>query len=209
MVGKVAMHVSMGGTIFRDAASGIIWVKNQVSLGARETILSKVKFEEWLWEQAAAEIRHLHSDNGIFTSDVFRNDCDNKGQSQSFSAVGAQHQNAMAEQAIQTIMYMARTFLIHVSLHWTDRGVDDLALWSFPVKYAAWLYNRLPNRITGLSPIEIATRTKSNHKDLLRTHVWGCPVFVLEPRLQDGRFLSGIVDHDSGNFSVFLTNTRH
>ena len=82
-------------------------MENQVSLGAGETILSKVKFEEWLWEQAAAEIRHLHSDNGIFTSDVFRTDCDDKGQTQSFSAVGAQHQNAMAERAIQTIMYMA------------------------------------------------------------------------------------------------------
>ena len=176
-----------GGTIFRDAASGIIWVENQVSLGTGETILAKVKFEEWLWEQAAAEIRHLHSDNGIFTSDAFREDCHNKDQSQSFSAVGTQHQNAQAERAIQTIMYMARTFLIHVSLHWDDRGVDDLALWSFAVKHAAWLYNRLPNQSSGLSPIEIATKTKSDHKDLLRAHVWGCPVFVLDPKLQDGK----------------------
>ncbi|KAL7468583.1 hypothetical protein ACHAXS_008812 [Conticribra weissflogii] len=70
---------------------------------------------------------------------------------------------------------MARTFLIHVSLHWSDRGVNDLALWSFAVKHSTWLYNRVPNRVSGLSPIEIATHTKTNHKDLLRTHVWGCP----------------------------------
>ena len=34
-----------GGTIFRDAASNVIHVKNQVSLGAGETIMSKEIFE--------------------------------------------------------------------------------------------------------------------------------------------------------------------
>ena len=82
---------------------------------------------------------------------------------------------------------MARTFLIHVSLHWTGNGVDDLALWSFAVKHASWLYNRLPNRVSGPTPIELATKTKTDHRDLLRSHVWDCPVFVLEPRLQDGK----------------------
>ncbi|KAL7456349.1 hypothetical protein ACHAXS_000377, partial [Conticribra weissflogii] len=82
---------------------------------------------------------------------------------------------------------MARTFLIHVSLHWSDNGVDDLSLWSFAVKHAAWLYNQTPSRVSGLTPIEIATKTKTDHRDLLRTHVWGCPVFVLDPKLQDGK----------------------
>ena len=45
------------------------------SLGAGETIMSKMHFEEWLWEMAAAEISHLHSDNGIFTADMFCDDC--------------------------------------------------------------------------------------------------------------------------------------
>ena len=38
-----------GGTIFRDAASKYIHVENQVSLSAGETVMSKLKFEEWLW----------------------------------------------------------------------------------------------------------------------------------------------------------------
>jgi len=33
--------------------------------------------------------------------------------------------NARAERAIQTIMYMAQTFMVHASLHWTDRGSDE------------------------------------------------------------------------------------
>ena len=176
-----------GGTIFNDAATGIIWVENQISLGAGETILSKSRFEEWLWELACVEINHLRSDNGVFIAEEFRQDCSDKNQTQSFSGVGAQHQNARAERAIQTIMYMARTFMLHVSLHWTDRGVDDLALWPFAVKHAVWLYNRVPNRVTGLTPIELLTKTKADHRDLLRMHVWGCPTFVLDARLQDGK----------------------
>ena len=65
---------------------------------------------------------------------MFRADCKQKHQSQSFSGVGAKHQNAMAERAIQTVTYMARTFMVHVSLHWSERGVDDLALWGFAIK---------------------------------------------------------------------------
>ena len=43
------------------------------------------------------------------------------------------------------------------------------------------------NRVTGLSPLEILPGTCSDHQDLLCTHVWGCPVFVLDPKLQDGK----------------------
>ncbi len=46
--------------------------------------------------------------------------------------------NARAERAIQTIMYMAQTFMVHASLHWTDRGSDDLSLGSFVVKHSVW-----------------------------------------------------------------------
>ena len=42
-----------GVTIYNDAASGLIWVEIQVSLGANENVLGKYWFEQWLWEQAA------------------------------------------------------------------------------------------------------------------------------------------------------------
>ena len=37
-----------GGTILSDDANGIIWVKNQISLGSGETVMGKQQFEEWL-----------------------------------------------------------------------------------------------------------------------------------------------------------------
>ena len=100
------------------------------------------------------KIKHYHSDNGVFTAEEFREDCQEKNQKKSFSGVGAQHQNSKAERAIQTIMWMAHKFMLHVSIRWTNRGVDDIALWGFSVKHAAWIYNRLPNRVSGLTPID-------------------------------------------------------
>jgi hypothetical protein len=96
-----------GGTIFNDAASGLIWVENQVSLDTREMVMGKSCFEQWLFDQCVCEVKHYHGDDGIFSAEEFWRDCEEKQQGQSFSGVGAQHQNAHAEQAFQTIMYMA------------------------------------------------------------------------------------------------------
>ena len=42
------MNMFHGDTIFWDVASKIIHIENQVSLGAGETLASKVSFEQWL-----------------------------------------------------------------------------------------------------------------------------------------------------------------
>ena len=179
-----------GGTLYADAASRLIRVEPQVSLGAGETVNGKAKFEEWIWSLARVLAKHYHSDNGIFASEYFRQDVINKKQTQSFSGVGAQHQNAHAERDIQTISYWARSMMVHASIHWPSDKADDIRLWAFAVKHAAWLYNRLPQRALGFrSPLEVFTKTKSDHRELLRAHVWGCPVFVLDPKLQDGKKL--------------------
>jgi hypothetical protein len=110
-------------------------------------------------------------------------------QLQSFLGVGAQHQNSKAERAIQIIMYMACTFLVHSSLHWTNMGADDISLWPFAVKHVVWLYNCVPNFEYGLTPMELLTKQKADHRDILRSHVWGCPLYVLKSKLQNGQKL--------------------
>ena len=65
-----------------DAASGLIWVENQVSLGANETIMGRERFEQWIYDHAFVEIKHYHGDNGIFSSEEYRDDCTDKMQSQ-------------------------------------------------------------------------------------------------------------------------------
>ena len=59
-------------------------------------------------------------------------------------------------------------------------------LWPFAMDHAVWVWNRLPKKENGLIPQELFSKVKSTHHDLKRTHVWGCPTYVLDPRLQDG-----------------------
>ena len=69
-------------------------------------------------------------------------------------------------------------------------GTDDLCLWPFAMKHAAWLlYNHVPCDDCGFTPIELLPKTKFDHKDLLCSHVWGCPMYVLDHTLQDGKKL--------------------
>ena len=84
---------------------------------------------------------------------------------------------------------MARSFMIHVGLHWSGDGSDDLGLWSFAVDHAAWLYNRIPQQKSGITPLELLTGHRTDYSDLRHGHVWGCPVFVLDAKLQDGKKL--------------------
>ena len=62
MDGNLLINLFHGGIIFKDAATGIIWIENLVSLGANETVMAKIKFEEWLWDISTVELKHLHSD---------------------------------------------------------------------------------------------------------------------------------------------------
>ena len=188
--GREAEHnMFHGGTIFRDAASKYIHTQNQVSLCAGETVMAKNDFESWLWDEARATVKHYHSDNGVFTAALFKEACDEVGQTQSFSGVGAQHQNSEAERSIQTVVYMARSFMIHAALNWGMNGSNDLKLWSLALDHAGWLYNRIPQRRSGITPLEFVTKDKANHVDLARTHVWGCPCYVLDAKLQNNHKL--------------------
>jgi len=85
--------------IFRAAP----YIMTQHHAGAIETVMRKARFEQWLWDQCVSEVKHYHGDNGISSAEEYRRDCDEKGQRQSFSGVGAQHQNARVERAIQII----------------------------------------------------------------------------------------------------------
>eukprot|EP00804_Cyclotella_cryptica_P015074 CCRYP_000647-RA/>CCRYP_000647-RA protein AED:0.72 eAED:0.72 QI:0/0/0/0.5/1/0.5/2/0/813 len=174
----------VGGTIWVDHASKWIFDYPQHSLNSSDTVRGKL-----LLERKAADvnvrIKSIHTDNGVFNSKEFREHCSSLHQKLSFSGVGAHHQNGVAENAIHTTSNMARANMIHASLRWPERSLLDL--WPFAMSYAIWVHNRLPPHGHGLSPDELWSSTKSTHPDLSRAHVFGCPVYVLEPALQDGK----------------------
>jgi hypothetical protein len=78
---------------------------------------AKNEFETWLWDSTRVAVKYYHSENGVFMDEAFADSCKEDGQSQTFSGVGAQRQNAEAERSIQTAVYMTRTFMIYCALH--------------------------------------------------------------------------------------------
>ncbi len=105
------------------------------------------------------------------------------------SRIAAHHQNTLAKWSIQTIMYIAWTFMVHVSLHWSEYGAVNLALQEFAVNHYVWFHDHLSNHSTCLMPLELLTQTEANQCDFLWTHIWGCPVYVLDPKHQDGQMI--------------------
>ena len=91
-------------------------INNQVSLGAGEPLVCKHAFESLL-RTFGFSIQSFHGDNGIFTSQVFKEYCKNKGKTISFSGSGIHHQNGAAKRSIQTVVNWARNMLLHAALH--------------------------------------------------------------------------------------------
>lgn len=177
----------IGGTIFVDHASGKVFIKNQVSLNSGETVQAKRMFERDA-SDSGVKIKSYRADNLPFGSKEFTADIESKNQTITMSGVGAHHQNGVAERAIKTITNWARAMLMHMVIHWPS--CSDLSLWPFAFEYSVYIWNHLPNQSSGLCPEEIFTSTRINVRDILtRIRVWGCPVYVLDPTLQDGKKL--------------------
>ncbi len=173
-----------GGTIFVDHASGLVHVEHQVSLGGADTIRSKLSFEQ-MAHTSGVEIKSYHADNGIFAARDYTRELQNRGQNYDFSGVGAHHQNGRAERAIQTVVWKARSMMIHQHIMWPDEY--DAKQWPLALSYAAFIHNHTPRQDNGFAPMEIFTGSRMNCHYLRRCRVWGSPAYVLDPKLQDGR----------------------
>ena len=177
----------IGGTVFVDLATGRVKVHHQTSLNAAETIGSKSKFEQEA-RQYGVKVQNYHCDNGTFTARDFVNHVWNQEQGISFSGVGAKFQNGVAESAVRTSTYMARTMMLHAAIRWPE--VYSADLWPFAMSYACHVYNNIPRQDTGMSPEEMYLGSKVDHEEVLASFLpWGCPAYVLQPQLQDDNSL--------------------
>jgi hypothetical protein len=177
----------VGGCIFVDHASSYIHVEHQVSLSSHETLRAKLAFENMCRDVGVVVLKYM-SDNGTaFTSQDYSNHLAEFHQVSKFAGVGAHHHNAQAERAIRTIMSIARTMMIHSGIHWPE--VAKSSLWPMAVTHACYIFNHVPSTDTGLSPSDIFTKTRWPQKKFHDLHVWGCPTYILDKTLQDGKKL--------------------
>ena len=130
------------------------------------------------------EVKGYNTDNGVHTAKEIMNKLHENKQLLRLSGVGAHHQNGVAENAIKNISRKARIFLFHAALRWPEKF--DKKLWPLAMQHAVHLNNHTPRMHDGLAPMEHWTRSKSTHTQLTCAHPWGCPAYVLNPKLQDG-----------------------
>ena len=174
-----------GGTIWVDHYSQYIHLSPQVSLRVGETLVGKRSFERSAGD-LGVKIKSYRTDNAPFNSKLFRTELDRLGQTITYSGVGAHHQAGVAERAIQTVTQWARAMMMHQLMHWPEQFNE--AHWGFAVSQACFIWNHLPRQDSKLSPIELFSSLKlRDHNALLRARVWGCPTWVLDPVLQDGK----------------------
>ena len=174
-----------GGAIFVDQASGFVHVEPQTSMTSHSTLRAKESYEAMCRDVGVIPQKYL-SDNGTaFTSKEYQSHLMEFKQVQRFAGVGAHHHNARAERSIQTIMSISRAMMMHCFLHWPD--MEDTSLWPMAVNHAVYLWNHVPDPATGLCPADVFTKTKFQPSKLLDLHVFGCPVYVLDKALADGK----------------------
>jgi transposase InsO family protein len=180
--GKTPDHIMYtGGCIFYDHGSQFISIKLQVHLNVQETIAAKLAFEREMWQYGVI-ISSYHTDNGVFSSKDFIQEIESNLQLVKFSGVGGHHQNGCAERSIGTIFGLSRSMMIHCAIRWPE--AFNVNIWPMSVLYAKWLANHVP-KSNGIASIELIVRSKTARHVLKNAHVFGCPVYVLDPKLQD------------------------
>jgi hypothetical protein len=170
-------------TVFVDHFSGLSFTYLQKSTTAIETIEAKHAFERFA-KVHGVSIKHYHADNGIFVSTDFVKAINHDGQTISYCAVNAHHQNGRAEKKIRDLQELARAMILHAKQRWPNAITANL--WPYALRNANDISNSAPGIKDGISPMEKFSQVKVSPK--VRTnHTFGCPVYVLDSRLQEGQ----------------------
>ena len=104
-------------------------------------------------------------------------------QTISFCGVGAHHQNGVSENTIKQLTLTARTLLLHAQRYWPE--YISSMLWTFALLAAADRMNNLHIDMNGETPEMKFSAASGVTTRPTNFHTFGCPVYVLDARLQD------------------------
>ena len=171
-----------GATIFVDCATDWIKVCLMQDTSGDSTLEAKNAFERDAMARGI-KVKGYHADNGRYAEHSFKNDCANKLQNLSFCGVGAHHQNGISEAKIKQLTLAARTMLLHAQRYWPE--YISTILWPFALMAAADRMNNLHIDLKGLTPEMKFSQAIASSVKLKNYHTFGCPVYILDSRLQD------------------------
>ena len=171
-------------TVFIDHASTFSFTHCQQSTTVDETLEAKRAFERFA-KSRGVTIKHCHADNGAFADKGFIDDVYKCGQTISFCAVNAHHQNGKAEKRIRDLQEAARTMILHAKQRWPEAITANL--WPFATRMANDMSNSAPtDDHETASPIERFTQLDIAPV-VKHSHAFGSPACVLDSRAQQGK----------------------
>jgi len=106
-------------TLWANHYSKFLFGHLQETATSKETILSKETYETFA-TRFDVQVKHVHSNNGIFTSANFAKHLDICGQHHSLCSISTHWQNGMAERYIGVITSHAWTMLLHAMSAWPE-----------------------------------------------------------------------------------------
>jgi len=165
-----------------DHYSRFVYPTFHDSKHASELVASKREFQAYA-ARFQVTIRKIRADNGVYSAGQFKVSCEEDQQDLTFCAVGGHWQNGVAERYIGVITQMARTILLHAIMQWPTVLSEEF--WPFAIRHACTFHNASvdPDRLK--SPHQLFTGEPAPWR-MQDFRVFGCPVFVLDKRLQDG-----------------------
>ena len=168
-----------------DHVSGYLHVAFQMHLNTHETINVKDNFKLMCWDHGVVPQSYVLDNKSAFMSSRFNTKLHEFAQIICFAGTGEQHHNGMAEHAIQMIMLLARTMMLHAAIHWPKQA--DPAFWPMAVTHTMYLYNHVPRTELGVCLANLFTCTHWAQQKFHDCHVWGCPVYMLDKHLSNGK----------------------
>ena len=145
-----------------------------------ETLDAKLSVEK-MFKQHGHKIKSWHADNGRYAEKDFKEAVNFADQTITFCGVGAHHQNGIAEAAIKKDTQQARVLLLHAKRYWP--AVITTMLWPLALLAASENHNLWHVDDNGRTPM-MKFLDINEFPDIKQEHTFGCPVFVLDHRLQ-------------------------
>ena len=181
--GRLTRHRIWGACIFVDHFSDFFFLHLMQSISDEETLAAKTAYESFAATHGVT-IHHYRADNGTYGDASFLNAIKDSNQTLDFCGVGGHHQNGIAESSIKRLTLATRTMLLHAKRNWPE--AITTMLWCYALREAVRRHNILSANVDGQTPAALFCSTPSTFflKDF---HTWGCPCFVLDPRLQSSQ----------------------
>ena len=204
MAGFITKKRYKYATVFVDHATGYGYTHVQRTQSAEETLEAKTAFERHAAIHGV-QVLHYHSDNGIFASQAWRTACANSNQGLTFAGVNAHHQNGFCERRIRELQDLTRSSMIHAQKRWPE--TINAHLWPYALRMACDAYNEANGNTGDPSPLEKFSKSfvQPNPK---HWQPFGCPVFVLDNKLQSGKGIKHKWDRRS-RIGVYLGRSPH